>query len=83
VDGVYTADPRRVPGARRIPRLSYAELRRVLSQSLEPGRYELLDPLAVAVLERSRIPSRILDGSDPANVVRAARGGDVGSLVEP
>ncbi len=83
VDGVYTSDPRRDPNARRLPRLTYQQLLRVLEQSLEPGRYELLDPLAVAVLERSRIPSRVVDGSDPENVARAARGEPVGSLVEP
>jgi len=83
VAGVYTADPRRVPGARLIPRLSYGELRRVLEQSVEPGHYELLDPLALSIVERSRIPVRIVDGGDPENVARAARGEQVGSLVGP
>jgi len=83
VDGVYTSDPRRNPRARLIPRLSYEELRRVLSQTVEPGRYELLDPLAITILERSRIPARVVNGSEPGNVLRAVRGEDVGSLVEP
>lgn len=83
VQGVYTSDPRRHPEARLIRELSYRELRRVMEQSMEPGRYELLDPLAVGILERSRIPARILDGSNPQNVVRAARGEPVGSLVKP
>ncbi|KSW10707.1 hypothetical protein CF15_07940 [Pyrodictium occultum] len=82
VEGVYTADPRRSPEARLIPRLSYGELRRVLEQSLEPGRYELLDPLALSIVERSRIPVRVVDGSDPWNVARAVRGEQVGSLIE-
>ena len=81
VEGVYTSDPRRDPSARLIPRLSYRELLRVMEQSVEPGRYELLDPLAVSILERSGIPTRVVDGSDPGNVERAVRGGEVGSLV--
>ncbi len=81
VDGVYTADPRREPGAKLIPRLTYAELRRVLSQSVEPGHYELLDPLAITVLERSGIPARIVNGSEPENILRAVRGANIGSLV--
>ena len=82
VDGVYDRDPERGPGARLIPRLTYDELLRVVEQSVEPGRYELLDPLAVAVLKRSGIPTRVFSALDPANIVRAARG-EVGSLVTP
>jgi uridylate kinase len=81
VAGVYTADPQREPSAKLIPRLSYEEYRQVISQSVEPGRYELLDPLALMVVERSRIPVRVVDGSDPENVARAVRGEDVGSLI--
>lgn len=81
VAGVYTGDPRREPGARLLERLSYGELRRVLRQSVEPGHYELLDPLALAIVERSRIPVRVVDGSDPGNVARAVHGEEVGSLV--
>lgn len=81
VAGVYTGDPRREPGARLLERLSYGELRRVLRQSVEPGHYELLDPLALSIVERSRIPVRVVDGSDPGNVARAVHGEEVGSLV--
>ena len=83
VDGVYTADPRRSPGAKLIPRLGYRDLRGVLEQSVEPGRYELLDPLALSIVERSGIRVRVVNGSDPENVARAARGEEVGSLVAP
>lgn len=83
VDGVYTADPRRSPDAKLIPRLGYGDLRSVLEQSVEPGRYELLDPLALSIAERSGIRVRVVNGSDPENVARAARGEEVGSLVAP
>lgn len=83
VDGVYTLDPRKHPDARLVKRLDYRLLREIISQSSEPGHYELLDPLAITILERSRIPVRIVNGYDPSNVARAARGEDVGSLVSP
>ena len=82
VDGVYDRDPMKHPDARLIPRLSYRELVRVMEQSVEPGRYELLDPLAVAVLERSGIPTRVFNAADPSNLLRAAEG-RVGTLVTP
>ncbi len=81
VDGVYTSDPRRDPNARLVKKLDYKLLRQILSQSVEPGRYELLDPLAIFVLERSGIPTRIVNGSDPLNVARAISGEEVGSLI--
>jgi uridylate kinase len=81
VAGVYTADPRVEPTAKLIPKLSYEEYRRVISQSMEPGRYELLDPIALTVVERSRIPVRVVDGSNPENIVKAILGEDVGSLI--
>ncbi len=81
VPGVYTRDPRRHPDAKLIPRLTYTELRRVLEQSVEPGRYELLDPVALSILERSCITLRVVDGRNPENVARVAKGEDVGSTV--
>jgi uridylate kinase len=83
VAGVYTADPRREPSAKLIPRLSYDEYRRVISQSVEPGRYELLDPLALSIVERSKIPVRVVDGNNPENVAKAVKGENVGSLITP
>jgi uridylate kinase len=82
VDGVYDRDPERSVDAKLIPRLSYDELQKVMEQSLEPGRYELLDPLAIAILKRSRIPARVFNGLNPLNLLKAVRG-EVGSLIEP
>ena len=81
VDGVYTADPAVDKSARLIPRLSYEEFRRVVRQSMSPGRYELLDPVAISIVERSNIPVRVVDGSDPENVKRAVLGEELGSLI--
>ncbi|MET1128721.1 MAG: UMP kinase [Thermoproteota archaeon] len=83
VDGVYTADPRADPSARMIKRLSYDELLSYVSSGREPGSYELLDPYAVEILKRSGIPSRVVNGLNPENVLRAVRGEDVGTLITP
>ncbi len=82
VDGVYDRDPERHPDARLIERLSYRELLKVVEQSVEPGKYELLDTYAVSILERSGIATRVFNASNPANIVEAARG-RIGSLVTP
>ncbi|ABM80881.1 UMP kinase [Hyperthermus butylicus] len=81
VDGVYTADPAVDKSAQLIPRLSYEEFRRVVRQSMSPGRYELLDPVAISIVERSNIPVRVVNGSDPENVKRVVLGEELGSLI--
>jgi len=45
------------------------------------GRYELLDPLAVKILERSKIPTRFVSLSNPENILDAIKGKDMGTLV--
>ena len=76
VDGLYDADPRRHPDARRIPRLSWPEFRkRVLAAtSGEAGQNYLFDRLGADTLARARIPLAIVQGRDLANLERAIRG---------
>ncbi len=82
VGGIYDRDPLKDPGARLLKRVSVGELRKILSsQIVAAGRYELIDPLALSILERSRIKTVVLDGRDPSAILRAARGEDVGSLI--
>lgn len=82
VSGVYDRDPGKDPGARLLKRVSANELRKILSsQSVAAGRYELIDPLALSILERSRIKAIVLDGRDPENILRAVSGEDVGTLI--
>lgn len=84
VDGVYTEDPRRSPSARRIPEMSYGELRELISRlSSEAGGFKLFDHVALGVIERSRITCRVVDGRDPDNVARAVRGEEVGTRIGP
>ena len=74
IDGVYSADPRKDPAARRYDRLSYAE---VLTQ-----RLAVMDSTATSLAMESRIPIRVFALSDPENIVRAVLGEDIGTLVQ-
>jgi len=82
VDGIYTADPRRVPGARKLDRLTYREAMELLAgKAVRAGTYELLDPLALRLAERSRIAIRVVNGRDPESIYRAVKGEPIGTLV--
>ena len=82
VDGVYTADPRKDPGAVKVDVLTYDELEEILSKNVQaPGEYGLFDLKAVEVLRRSGVRLVVVDGRDPEEIVRAVEGGHGGSEV--
>ncbi len=85
VDGVYDKDPRIHPDARMLPRVTVSELVKILSrtQSHKAGKYELLDPIAMRIMLRSRIRLAVINGFNPENLARLLGGESVGSMVEP
>jgi len=74
VDGVYDADPKKVPDAKRYERLTYDE---VISQGLE-----VMDTAAFALARDSDLPLRIFDMSQPGVLLRILRGEAIGTLVQ-
>lgn len=74
VDGVYSADPRTHPDARRYTRLSYDE---VLHRKLE-----VMDATAVVLCRDHDMPLRVVDMTRRGAFMRAVLGEDEGTLVE-
>jgi uridylate kinase len=73
VDGVYTADPKKDPTARRYKTLSYID---VLKNQLK-----VMDATAISMCMDNDLPLVIFDLTDPANITRAVTGEDIGTLV--
>ncbi len=81
VDGVYTDDPKTNPDAKKIDVISAEELLEMsISKRCWAGGYELIDPVAIKIIERSKIPTRIIDGGDPQNL-RKVLGQEIGTLI--
>ena len=74
VDGVYDADPNKVPTAKRYDTLTYDE---VLRQGLE-----VMDTAAFALARDSDLPLRIFNMSQPGVLLRILRGEAIGTLVQ-
>jgi uridylate kinase len=68
VDGVYTADPKKVASAKRIAHLSYD---RVLVDKLG-----VMDATAIALLRDNRLPLRVYDMNTPGHLHRIVVEGD-------
>lgn len=83
VDGIYSADPKKDPSARKFARLSPSGLLEIVSRdSLSAGSNTVMDMVAAKVVQRSGIPLLVLDGRDPANLERALlEGREIGTLV--
>ena len=85
-DGIYDSDPRTVPGARRIDRLSWVEFRAMIHAATtgKAGQRFLFDRLGAEQLARGGIPLWILNGRDLPNLEAAILGRPFsGSRVEP
>jgi uridylate kinase len=73
VDGVYTADPRKDPTARKLDEVSYAE---ALSQQLK-----VVDATAFSLCMDNKLPMIVFGMEGEGNVARAVRGERIGTLV--
>jgi uridylate kinase len=72
-DGVYTADPRRDPGARRYIRLNYDT---VVRQNLK-----VMDQSAVILARDHALKIHVFDFDTPNAIFRVCQGEDVGTLI--
>ena len=73
VDGVYDKDPMKHDDAVRYESLSYTE---VLSQ-----RLNVMDGTAIALCRDNSLPILVFNMTDPGNIVKAACGEAIGTLV--
>ncbi len=82
VDGVYDKDPKRIPGAKLLPKITINQLRElVASLAGEPGTYPLFDKRALEIIERAHIEVWFINGSEPENILKAIENGKIGTRV--
>ncbi len=74
VNGVYSADPVKVPDAVFYPRLTYD---RALVENLQ-----VMDATAIVLCRDNDMPLRIMNINDPGALMRLMQGEEIGSLVE-
>ncbi len=73
VDGVYDADPVKVPDAKRFEELSYMD-------ALEKG-LKVMDATAISLCMENRIPIRVFNLLESGNIRRIVEGRQIGSVV--
>lgn len=73
VDGVYTADPKKDPTAKKIPNIDYID---ILKNELK-----VLDFTATSFSMENKIPILLFGLDDPNNIIRAVCGEKIGTIV--
>ncbi len=73
VDGVYSADPEKEPGAVKYDRLSYMD---VLNKGLK-----VMDTTAISLAMDNRMPVMVFNFDTPGNLQRVVAGDAIGTLV--
>jgi uridylate kinase len=82
VDGVYSSDPRKNRKAEKLDKVGTRALHRIIREGgARAGEYELLDLVTLSILERSKVKTIILNGSNPQNILKAVNGGKIGTIV--
>ena len=73
VEGIFTADPRKDPGAQLIPELTFQE-------AIVKG-YAVMDANAFGLCKANQLPIQVFNINEPGAIARILRGERVGTLV--
>ena len=74
VDGVYDSDPSKNKNAKKFKQIELKNLRRLLiRENSMAGGYDLMDIVALKVIERSKIKTKIIK-ADIKNIEKALKG---------
>jgi len=81
VDGVYDMDPNKFKKAKKFKKIEMKNLKNMLvHEDSVAGGYDLMDIVALKIIERSNIKTRILK-STPKTIEKAIKGGNVGTEI--
>jgi uridylate kinase len=81
VDGVYDMDPNKFKKAKKFKRIELKNLKNMLvHEDSVAGGYDLMDIVALKIIERSKIKTRILK-STTKNIEKAIKGDNVGTEI--
>ena len=81
VDGVYDMDPNKFKKAKKFKKIKLKDLKNILvHEDSVAGGYDLMDIVALKIIERSKIKTRILKAS-PKIIEQAIKGGNVGTEI--
>ncbi|MGB9134041.1 MAG: UMP kinase [Candidatus Bathyarchaeia archaeon] len=81
-EGIYTKDPRKYKDAKKLDKITFKKLARLLEQNRhKAGIHQILDPVAVEILQKTRTRTIVVNGGNPRNLHAAVEGKKVGTVI--
>ncbi len=81
-EGIYTKDPRKHRDAKKQDTIIYKDLALLPSQNRhKAGIHQILDPIAIRILQETKTKTVIVDGFNPENIQRAINGEKIGTTI--
>lgn len=74
VDSVYTADPKKDPHAKKISKMSFAELNEMLKEGHDAGKSGVFDAMGAEIVMRNHLPLMIVSGRNLEEMKKAISG---------
>lgn len=81
-DGIYNRDPRKHKDAEKLDKITYSDLTQLFEQNRhKAGIHQILDPVAVKILQRTSIKTIVVNGYKPQNIQYAIEGKEIGTAI--
>lgn len=81
-DGIYTKDPRKHKDAKKLDKTTYRNLTQLFEQDRhKAGIHQILDPVAVKILQKTNIKTVIVNGYNSKNIQYAIEGKEIGTMI--
>lgn len=74
IDYVYDSDPRKNPAAKKFPRLTWREFRKMFGEKWDPGANVPFDPVAAREAQKLRLTVYVLNGANLVEVKKSLLG---------
>lgn len=81
VDGIYSADPRKDPGAYKFETITPQELMNIVGTVHTAGMSAVIDPKAAGIIHKERVPTVVIDGRSVDTIKRAIAGDAIGTRI--
>jgi len=81
-DGIYNKDPRKYEDAEKLDETTYHDLTQLFEQNRhKAGIHQILDPVAIKILQKTNIKTIIVNGYNPQNIQCAIEGKKIGTAI--
>lgn len=81
IDYVYTADPKKDPGAKPLPELTWKQLCSIIGEKWSPGANVPFDPVAAKTAEKLGLTVKFVKGTDLDSFKKVLTGGKIEGTV--